>query len=183
MEYQYKKALKEHGLDVSDLTDDAITGIETLNDIDKAISMLAKSGKKPTQKTLNKAKALDKWVYYEILDIVNDTDENDEEMPEVEIETETVAQSKPTPTPTPKPTPAPAAAAPEIGTAIEAELDKLFKAGIKQIGVEDLKAKASKTYSVIFDTYENGGENGVVTSTYSLIENKDKKFDLSLTAK
>jgi hypothetical protein len=81
MELKYKQALEEHDLSISELPEDAKIGITNINDVLKAISMLEKKGKKPSQQTYNKLRAMDKWVYYEILDYLNDTDKNEEEIP------------------------------------------------------------------------------------------------------
>jgi hypothetical protein len=81
MEYQYKKAMEEYELTYGKLPEDAQTGIDQIKDIEKAILMLEKNGKSPTEKTMKKIRAMDKWVYYEILDFVHDTDKNEDDMP------------------------------------------------------------------------------------------------------
>ena len=68
MEFKYIEELKNNGLSINDLPEDAQTGIDQLKNILKGLNMLEKSGKKQTQKTLRKIKAMDKWVCYEIYD-------------------------------------------------------------------------------------------------------------------
>ena len=82
MELQYEKAMKENELTYSDLSEDAQTGVDGIKDVLKGLNMLEKKGKKPTEKTLKKIRAMDKWVYYEILDQLHGTDKNEDEMPE-----------------------------------------------------------------------------------------------------
>ena len=60
--------MQEYDLSFGELPEDARTGIEQIKDVEKAINMLSNRGKKPTDKTLKKLRAMDKWVYYEILD-------------------------------------------------------------------------------------------------------------------
>jgi hypothetical protein len=44
--------------------------------------------------------------------------------------------------------------------------------------LDELRASAPKAYKEIWDSYETGEENGIVTSHYSLIENDDEIFIL-----
>ena len=81
MELKYVAELEKYDLSVSDLPEDAKVGIEQINQVQRAISMLEGKGKSPSQKTLNKLKAMDKWVSYEIIDFANETDKNDDDMP------------------------------------------------------------------------------------------------------
>lgn len=166
MEFQYEKELKKHGLNYSELSEDAQTGIDQIADIKKALVMLEKSGKKPTAKTLKKVKAMDKWVCYEIYDHVNDTDQNDDDMPynEEDVLDEIEEQVKD-----------------DMddyennskGKQVEQEIKNLYDNGVKTIDIEDLKAKAPNCYNILFDTYDPEEENGIETSNYSLIEGKE----------
>ena len=85
MELKYVAELQKHNLDVSELPEDAKTGIEQIGQVARAMNMLEAKGKKPTKKTLQKLKAMDKWVSYEIIDFANETDTNKDTMP-VEVE-------------------------------------------------------------------------------------------------
>ena len=44
---------------------------------------------------------------------------------------------------------------------------------------DDIKAKYKKTYNTLFDTYEDGGENGIETTNYKLIEKEEEVFTIS----
>lgn len=170
MEFQYEKEMQKHGLKYADLPEDAQTGIDGIKDVKKALNMLEKSGKKPTAKTLKKVKAMDKWVCYEIYDIVNDTDKNEDEMPfeeeevleeieeQVKDEMEEHKEQK---------------ASNDKGAKVEAEIKSLFDNNVKQIDIEDLRTKAPVCYDILFDTYDPDEENGIQTTRYSLIEGKE----------
>lgn len=186
IEFKYKKALEEHKLQESDLPSDAKVGIAQINSVIKALNMREGKGKKPTESVLSKLKTFDKWVYYEILDFVNDTDKNTEEAPvEVaEIIEEIKADDK---------APAPADKKDEpiietkaiidpndaVGIEVEAELEAMHKQGKKEWSIEEVKSIAKKTYNILFDSYDEGGENGIKTSKHSLIETSPKVFTLN----
>jgi hypothetical protein len=176
MEFLYKKAMLEYDLSIDELPADAKIGIETINDILKSQRMLEKVGKSLTNKALAKLKTQDKWVYFEILDYVNDTDNNDDEAPnledveeeienklnDTEEEEEEMEEKAPS----------------EQGLQIEQELERMFENGNISCTIEEVRNFAPKTYNLLFDTYSEGEENGVVTSKYSLIEN-NKIFTLT----
>jgi hypothetical protein len=81
MELQYENALEEYNLTVADLSEHAKIGIENINSVLKGVNMLQKSGKQVSDKTISKIEAMDKWVYYEILDQVKGSEDNVDELP------------------------------------------------------------------------------------------------------
>ena len=81
MELQYKKAIEEYDLTINQLPEDAITGIEQINHVLKGINMCKKSGKPIKESVYKKLRAMDKWVYYEILDYLHDTEKNNDDIP------------------------------------------------------------------------------------------------------
>jgi hypothetical protein len=173
MELQYKKELEKHNLSVSDLPEDAQTGIEQINDVLRAFNMLEKKGKNPTAKALKKLKAMDKWVTYEIYDYLQDTDENDDEIPfdadDVKDDLQTSSNGNEQNN---------GVNVDPVGLQIDAELEQLYASGKTVYSIEELGEKASETYNILFDAYKEGDENGIVTSRFSLIEGKDKLFTL-----
>lgn len=180
MELQYKKALEENGLSVNQLPEDAITGIEQINHVLKAINMCQKTGKPIKESVYKKLRAMDKWVYYEILDYLHDTNKNDDDIPfdknDVIKDLDKDKQANKTDEPKDDDLPKPDA----LGLVIESELDSLYESGKTSYSIEELKDSARKTYSELFNAYENGGENGITTTKYSLIEDSNKKFNLKL---
>jgi hypothetical protein len=170
MEFQYQNELNKNGLKYADLPEDAQTGIDQLKDISKALNMLEKAGKKPTAKTLKKIKAMDKWICYEIIDHVNETETNDDEIPhdddevleeleeqvkeDMESHSEEIARNS-------------------KGAQVEAEIAALYEDKVTTIDIEKLKSVAPTCYNILFDTYDPEEENGLQTTNYSLIEGKD----------
>lgn len=86
IKYAYQKLMAEHKLTVAQLPEDAKIGITAIMNIEKAISMAEKKGKKINPDTIAKIKANDKWVVNEILDFLDDTDKNSDEIPHEEEE-------------------------------------------------------------------------------------------------
>lgn len=184
MNYKYEELMEENDLTLSELPEDAKTGIDEIKAVEKAIRMLEKSGKKPSARALKKLATLDKWVQYEIMDYLHDTDKNEDDMPfeaediiddlgvgagakkdevkEDEVKEDEVVEADP------------------LGLSIEQELDILYQSGKKSFTIDDLAEQTSKTYDVLFDNYEDDEENGIVTTKYSLIENKEGLFTLKL---
>jgi hypothetical protein len=179
MELQYKKALEQHKLNVNVLPEDAITGIEQINHVLKAIHMCEKQGKPVKESVYKKLRAMDKWVYYEILDYLHDTDNNDDDIPfdknDVIDDLDKNKNKKGT-----EDSDDDEQQPDALGVAIENELDSLYESGKTSYSIEELKNSAKKTYSELFNAYENGGENGITTSKYTLIEDSNKKFNLKL---
>ena len=170
MELQYIKALKEHKLRVNDLPEDAQTGISEINKILKGFSMIEKRGLKPTQSAMKKLRTLDKWVYYEILDYLHDTDKNDDDMPlDAHDVLDDLADNNNK-----------EARLDSTGVEIDAELDNLYASGKKQFTIDEIKSRARKAYKEIWENYEPGDDNGIVTSKYSFVENQEELFELKL---
>ncbi len=181
MELKYVAELHKHNLEVGQLPEDAQTGIEQINQVARAMNMLEAKGKNPTKKTLNKLKAMDKWVTYEIIDFVNETDKNSDEMP-VEVEeflndledeqeeidnTEDMTDTQET------------IEVDARGLEYEAEMSKLYDGGFRKFDIEELQSKSSKLYDLLFDTYEPEEDNGIETSRFKLLERTDGLFYLT----
>jgi hypothetical protein len=178
MELMYLAAMEEHGLTESDLSEDAQLGIEQIELTVNAMEVAERNGKMITERTFKKLKALDKWVYYEIMDMVNETDNNDDEMPDVsdeidnlknadgeELEDDGEDEYE--------------LGNPEVGKRIDAQLDELFKRGKRKITLDELKNVSRDTYNIIFENYDDSGKNGVETSNYTLTETHEYEFTLT----
>jgi hypothetical protein len=184
MELQYLNALEEYNLQKSDLPEDAQIGIEQIESVIEGMKLNEKRGKQISEKTFKKLKAMDKWVYYEILDFVNDTEKNEEEMPydsdevveemhehdeeddlpdehEDDEEDETTYGDE------------------SIGKKIDEQLNRAYQDGLKTISLEDLKKISREGYNVIFEGYEENGDNGLETNNFSLIETDEYIFTLT----
>lgn len=206
MELQYLKAMQEYGLKESQLTEDAKVGISTIKQSLKGVKLNEARGLSVSPKVIQKIKANDKWVYYEILDMVNETDENEDELPyeedeimdelevdddedmeddedeyeededeheepdEVEEEdereefmgrkVEKEGDSK-------------------VGVGIDQDFTEMWTAGKKVVKLDELKSLSKNAYNVIFDNYDESGDNGIETSHFSLIETDEYEFTLT----
>ena len=196
MELQYIKALEENDLTIKDLPEDARVGITEINKALNGIRLLEKKGKSPKPSVLTKIKAMDKWVFFEILDHVEGTDKNEDEIPydgeEVADEAkeqlndvELRGKAKPKAdsydddeeneereeerNQQPK----------GDGEVIEKELAMLFKSGKQDFSIDEIKSKARNTYNVLFENYEKGGENGIETTSFTLIEQGEHNYKLT----
>jgi hypothetical protein len=178
MDLKYKKVMEENGLTYADLPEDAQTGIESINEVLKAFRMNEKNGKSPTPKSLKKLAAMDKWVVYEIYDYLHDTDNNDDDIPfeaDDVLGDDDANKNKGNNTPKPNENDDNSNNVDPIGVKIDEELLQLHGEGVKTITVERLNSKAPTTYKTIWDNYEDGVENGVETSHFSLIEQGNTK--------
>lgn len=181
MEYAYKKLLEREGISVNELPEDAKLGIETINQIERGIAMLKKSprykGNIPA-KTIAKIKANDKWVVNEILDYIDGKQRNAaEEVPneakevieEIKDANESVIENK------------------KNKVESENEGDKIDAEIVETLGTESeikmpfstLKDKAPFTYDIIFNNYEAGNKNGVITSNYKILETEQEVFTIT----
>jgi hypothetical protein len=172
MELKYVKAMEENGLKLSDLPQDAQTGIAEIAKVLKGFRLLESRGRKPTQVAMRKLSAMDKWVYYEILDYLHDTDKNDDDMP---VDADDVLDGlKPDDKTSDEPKPD------ALGLQIEAELDAMYATSKREFTIDEIKKSAPKAYREIWDSYEPGDENGIITSKYSFVENDNELFILKL---
>jgi hypothetical protein len=182
MEFRYKKLMEENDLRLNQLPEDAQTGVEELNKVLRAVSMLERKGKSVTSATVKKIAAMDKWVTYEILDYLHDTDNNDDDMPidaddvlddlenqntkgsnnKVSNKKDDVAQPD------------------QMGLRIEEELDRLMESGKTSYTLDELRSRAKNTYKELWDSYEENEKNGIVTTKYSFLEDSNKNFNLKL---
>lgn len=187
-ESKYKKAVEQYGVKTSELSDNAQIGISSIEEILRALNTLERKGRAPQARSIAKLKALDHWVYQEILDYVQDTDDNEEKAPVdgkqvvKEIKEQVAAASATAATAasaTAKPKENPSPEADPKGLEIESELEEMYKSGRKEWDIESVQGIAKKTYTDLFDNYEEGEKNGIETSHFSLIETKPKTFTLT----
>ena len=184
MELKYVKELEKYGLKVKDLTEDGKTGVREINKSLDFIKMGEAKGKTPSADVLAKIKTIDKWVCYEIYDMVEDTDENDDELPydskeiiedlEEEYSEDDDLEKDEQPQNIKQVVKTNA-----DGNRINAELIELGKSGKNEYTIAEIKSSSPTTYKAIFDVYEKGEQNGVQTNTYSLIEFEEQKYKLT----
>lgn len=153
MEYAYEKLMREHNLDVSELPSDAQEAIEQMSEIEEVIERKKENGQEVSKATINKLRINDKFIVREILDYIDELEESQETEQKVTTD--------------PK------------GVKIEAELKSIYNSGQSKISAEKLLNIAPVSYSVILDGYEEGGKNGIKTSSYSLIESDPEVFQIT----
>jgi DNA integrity scanning protein DisA with diadenylate cyclase activity len=166
MQYAYQKLMAENNLTLAQLPEDAKLGIETIKNIEKAVNMAEKSGKSVSSQTMAKIKANDKWVVREILDYLEDEDENTDEIPhdDNEIIEEIDEANNPQK---------------QLGYKVEAELEKMFLTNQKEFEFSKIKSIAPNTYNVLFENFDDDGDNGIETNKFSLIETDKEIFTLT----
>jgi hypothetical protein len=178
MELQYVKELEKHSLQVKDLPEDARTGIREINKALSFIKMGEAKGKTTSPDAIKKIKAMDKWVLYEIYDLVGDKDDNDEQIPyesedvQDDLEDEEQDDNEEEERKSNLTTNV-------DGNKINLELTELFQTGKTEFTINEIKSSSPTIYKAIFDIYEKGEENGVETNNYSLIEFEEQKYKLT----
>lgn len=181
MELQYVNALQKNNLKIKDLPEDAQTGIKEINKALSFIKMGEAKGKKTSPDAIKKIKAMDKWVLYEIYDLIEDTDKNDDDIPyesedvENDVKESYDDNSKKSEQDSNVQTIQPKG----DGNKINAELESLYKNNKVELTINEIKNIAPNTYDAIFHVYTKGEQNGVETKSYSLIEFDEQKYKLT----
>lgn len=204
IKYAYQKLMEEHKLTVAELPEDAKIGITAIMNIEKAVNMAEKKGKKINPDTIAKIKANDKWVVNEILDFIDDTDKNKAEIPheeeEVIEEIEEVIDGKdddgkegeeeeeeegeeegdePDADDAKDKSKEGIAQDKALGALIEGELAEMHTSGKVDWHSDEIKAKYKNSYNTLFEHYVDGEQNGIETTNYSLIEKSEEIFTIS----
>lgn len=162
--YNYEKLMEQEGLELSALPEDARIGIETIAKMNRVIALTESKGKKIRPEVHKKIAANDKWVTREILDFLENKDSK--QTPKAPHTEEEIKKDIEQDAVDPK------------GVAIDEELKALVEKGIKELKAAELKEKAPTAYSVIFQNYEDGGENGVDTTYYEVRETEAETFTI-----
>lgn len=193
MEHAYEKLMKEHNLSLNELPVDAKIGIESIQQIVKAIHLAEKTNKNVKPAVYDKIKANDKWVVREILDYVENKDTNKDPLPNkaddvIKTDIDPAAAKKDDPAPAgegkksdepAKPDDVKKAEDEAKAGKIDAELKALFDAGKTKLTLDEVKSAAKTAYDVIFDNYSAEGPNGVETTYYDLTETEKEVFTLT----
>lgn len=161
-------AIEKYDINIDELPEDAQTGISNIEEILRGFHALDSRGLEPKPQTVKKLMAIDKWVYNEIIDFVEGTDDNSSNAPYSsedlvdEVHEQLAEGGSDENAPDPKEV--------KIGDAIEAELKSLYDAQKTSMTIEELAKVAKTTYGVLFDIYEEGEDNGVKTTNYAVYE-------------
>lgn len=182
MDLQYVKELEKQGLQVKDLTEHARTGIKEINKALSFIKMGEAKGKTISQDAINKIKAIDKWVLYEIYDLIEDTDKNEDEIPyesddvKEDIEENNEEDNEDDNEETEKRSNLVQTNA-DVNK-INNELYELYKNNKTELKIDEIKSYAPTVYKAIFDVYKSGEQNGVQSDKFSLLETNEQEYKL-----
>lgn len=172
----YEILLEEHKLTIAELPADAQTGIRSIKEIERVVSMAEKGGKKVATHTMDKIRSLDKWVVREILDFVEDKETNSSAPPVsaekiiAEIKKDEKAEEVKEETPAVEVDPR--------GVKCDLEFAALLKDNKTELTLEQVKEFAPYVYSLIFDNHTNDLENGITTTHYIISETTTNNFKL-----
>lgn len=202
-ELKYVDLMEQNGLELNDLPQDAQVGIQQIKEVMNLVRSNIRRGRNASDKTINKIMAMDKWVCNEIVDLVNETDDNDDDIPysvdeveedfddyqpdedddeeeqqedeqEDEDDDDSSADGEDgddeignenTDTVT--------------GNKIDNELKIAYNNGNTTITLDELKNVSRTAYNIIFDTYDDSGDNGIITSNFTLLETDEYVFTLT----
>ncbi len=185
MDLAYLKLLAEHKLTVAELPEDAKTAITNINAVLKGVAMLEKRGKSPRADVISKIRLMDKWTCNEIMDFINDTDKNtsSEDSAQIALDAQAAIDKQKEADALAEQTKAEearllaekeaekkkntdtASSLDAKGHKIDEELAELFKQGKNSLILAELKQFAPVTYGEVFQSYKDGEENGIETSS------------------
>lgn len=182
MDLQYVKELEKQGLQVKDLPEDARTGIKEINKALSFIKMGEAKGKTTSPDAIKKIKAMDKWVLYEIYDLIEDTDKNEDEIPyESDDVEEDIIENNEEDNENDNEEAEKRSNLVQTNAdvnKINNELYELYKNNKTELKIDEIKTYAPTTYKAIFDVYKSGEVNGVQSDKFSLLETNEQEYKL-----
>ncbi len=178
----YEETLEKYNLGFDDLNEQVQFGIENIDGVIKGINMLQKNGKLISDKTIGKIKEMDKWVCDAITDVAENNNTNITDLPHLEddvleeawqyaeendkTDDEEVEEAKDLKV--------------EVdGDLIDQELMLAYKNGKNTLSLGEIRTISKSAYKIIFDNYDDSGDNGIETSQFALIETDDEVFTLT----
>jgi len=135
--------------DKSLLTDEINSGIKLIGQLKRTFNMLEKA-KRPTQPTIDRINAKDE----ELVRLLSEL-KQDSGAPKIPDDVS------------------------KEGLIIDKELQAIFDKGKTKITSDELKSNCPKTYSIVWDNYKDGEENGVETSFFILEETEKEVYSLT----
>lgn len=182
MDLQYVKELEKQGLQEKDLPEDARTGIKEIKKALSFIKMGEAKGKTTSPDAIKKIKAMDKWVLYEIYDLIEDTDKNEDEIPyeSDDVEEDIIENNEEDNEDDNEETEKRSNLVQTNADVnkINNELYELYKNNKTELKIDEIKTYAPTVYKAIFDVYKNGEVNGVQSDKFSLLETNEQEYKL-----
>lgn len=196
MIFTYQKLLQEKNISEGELPNDIKIGIKSIKGQERVINMKEKSGKNVADSQLEKIKREDKLVTREIQEWWEaknkgtgtppaSTEEEEKKKKEAEaqakakLEAEEAAKKEAEAKAKKEKEDAIVELSKQKGAQVDTELAGLFKQNKTKLTLEELKTAAPVSYSIVFEAYEQGAENGLATSKFSLLETEPEKFTLT----
>lgn len=154
MELKYTTLLEQHSISVSDLPNDAQQNIKEIEKVLTGVKLLEKRSISPRAETIEKLNRLDKYVCADIETYLAGKPKGGTEGDNFGYGDDATGQL------------------------IDRELKVAFDSGKTNITFEELKSISKTAHDIIFNSYEAGGQNGIITSEYELIEIDEYVFTL-----
>lgn len=166
IELKYEALLKQHNISEAELTSAAKTAISAVKNALRGVALQEGKGRTASPATVEKITTNDGFACSEIEKYVVEKAKN--------------ATPPPPPEPKVEPKKEESIVVDPKGVKIDEEIISAIKANKTELTLDELKTACPTTYSAVFDSYKEGEDNGVETSFYKAIENKEsKKFNLS----
>ena len=174
MKLSFEKAMEEHGISMDELPKDVKLMINEANDLKSRIEAKKQIGQKITPETMERLKAKDRLLVKEILDYADERDEDDDDDDDEEENSGSSGSNN-------EDDDMEEDYDDTEGVAVDQELELLAKSGVSKITLDQLRSQAPNTYNVLFDSYGQDEDNGIITSNFSLTEiaTNSQEFKLS----
>lgn len=176
MKLGFEKLIEEHNIDIDDLPRDVQVAISDLEDLKARVLAKTNIGQNISEATIERIRVKDQMIIRNILEVIDDEDDNSnsddfrnfsDDADDTDNNSDDNFQGG-------------GLENSETAIAIDKELNSLYKSGVTQIGLSELKNRARATFNLIWDSYESNSENGIVTSNYELIETQPNSEEFTL---
>jgi hypothetical protein len=168
MKLAYQKKMEEFNLKLEELPTEMKEDAKEIQKLVGNVNSIKSRGQKVSDTLMDQIRKRDRLLLQDVEDYYEDKME----------ENENGSQNDPKETMTPE-----QKANMDEGLSIEGELAELWKSGTKQISGSELRNRCPKCYKKIINTYDKGGDNGIRTSRYCIIEIKDSPEMFNLTTR
>lgn len=173
IELKYDALLKQHNITEAELPSAAKTAISAVKNALKGVALQEGKGRTASPATVEKITTNDGFACSEIEKYVTEKGKSSQDA-QKKAEEERIAAEKKKAEESKEPQVDPK------GVKIDEEIVAAIKANKTELTLDELKTVCPTTYSAVFDSYKENEDNGLETSFYKAIENKEsKKFNLS----
>ena len=181
MKLSFEKAMEEHNISMEDLPKDVKLMINEANDLKSRIEAKKQIGQKITPETMERLKAKDRLLVKEILDFVDERDDEEDEDEDDDNDNQKPFGSSDEDENDDQDDDDDQDYDDGEGVVVDQELEVLVKSGMSKITLDELRSKAPNTYNILFDTYGQDEENGIITSNFSLTETSSNSQEFKIS--